>query len=67
MDITITGGGITGLTTALALNKLGFPCRVFESTPEINAVGAGIWMQPNAMKVLDWLGIGDQIREAGQR
>ncbi len=67
MDITITGGGITGLTTALALQKLGLSCQVFERAPEINAAGAGIWMQPNAMKVLDWLGIGDQIRSAGQR
>jgi 2-polyprenyl-6-methoxyphenol hydroxylase-like FAD-dependent oxidoreductase len=66
MKIVIIGGGITGLTTALALNKLGLSCRVYEKAPELNAVGAGIWMQPNAMKVLDWLGVGDQVRSAGQ-
>ncbi len=65
MEIAIIGGGITGLTTALALQKLGFSCKVYEQAPQLNEVGAGIWMQPNAMKVLDWLGIGDEIRNAG--
>lgn len=65
MKITIIGGGITGLTTALALEKSGFPCQVFEKAPQLNEVGAGIMMQPNAMKVLDWLGIGASIRAAG--
>lgn len=67
MKITIIGGGITGLTTALALQKLGFSCQVFEKAPELNEVGAGIWMQPNAMKVLDWLGVGERVRSAGQQ
>ena len=65
MEIAIIGGGITGLTTALALNKLGFSCKVYEQAPQLNEIGAGIWMQPNAMKVLNWLGIGDEIRQAG--
>jgi 2-polyprenyl-6-methoxyphenol hydroxylase-like FAD-dependent oxidoreductase len=55
MKITIIGGGIAGLTNALALNKLGFS-QVFERAEQLNEVGAGIWMQPNALKVLDWLG-----------
>jgi 2-polyprenyl-6-methoxyphenol hydroxylase-like FAD-dependent oxidoreductase len=42
MRITIIGGGIAGLTTALALNKLGFQCEVFERAKELNEVGAGI-------------------------
>jgi 2-polyprenyl-6-methoxyphenol hydroxylase-like FAD-dependent oxidoreductase len=66
MKIVIIGGGITGLTTALTLQKLGFSCQVYEKAPELKAVGAGIWMQPNAMKVLDWIGLGDQVRAAGQ-
>jgi 2-polyprenyl-6-methoxyphenol hydroxylase-like FAD-dependent oxidoreductase len=66
MKIVIIGGGITGLTTALTLQKLGFSCQVYEKAPELKAVGAGIWMQPNAMKVLDWIGVGDQVRAAGQ-
>ncbi len=65
MQITIIGGGIAGLTTALALNKLGFDCKVFERAKQLNTVGAGIWMQPNALKVLDWLGLGELVRESG--
>jgi 2-polyprenyl-6-methoxyphenol hydroxylase-like FAD-dependent oxidoreductase len=65
MKITIIGGGIAGLTTALALNKLGFSCQVFERAEQLNEVGAGIWMQPNALKVLDWLGLGALVRENG--
>jgi 2-polyprenyl-6-methoxyphenol hydroxylase-like FAD-dependent oxidoreductase len=65
MKITIIGGGIAGLTTALALRKLGFDFELFERAKQLNEVGAGIWMQPNALKVLDWLGLGDLVRESG--
>jgi 2-polyprenyl-6-methoxyphenol hydroxylase-like FAD-dependent oxidoreductase len=65
LKITIIGGGIAGLTTALALNKLGFDCKVFERAKQLNEVGAGIWVQPNALKVLDWLGLGELVRESG--
>ncbi|WP_127141599.1 FAD-dependent monooxygenase [Flagellimonas marinaquae] len=65
MRITIIGGGITGLTTALALKKVGFQCEVFEKAREINEVGAGIWVQPNALKILDWLNLGQLIRDKG--
>ena len=65
MKITIVGGGITGLTTALALQKLGIQCEVYERAPQLTEVGAGIWLQPNAMKILDWLGLGATIRSEG--
>lgn len=65
MKTAIIGGGIAGLTTALAFNKLGFECEVFERANQLNEVGAGIWMQPNALKVLDWLGLGELVRESG--
>lgn len=65
MNISIIGGGISGLTTAIALHKLGLKCKVYEQAPQLNEVGAGIWMQPNALKVLDWLEIGDLIRNNG--
>lgn len=38
---------------------------VYERAKELNEVGAGIWLQPNALKVLDWLGIGEAVRERG--
>ena len=65
MNVGIIGGGITGLTTALALQKFGLSSIVFEQARQLNEVGAGIWIQPNAMKVLNWLEIGDRIKEQG--
>lgn len=65
MKIGIIGGGITGLTTALALQKLGISSVVYEQAVDLNEVGARIWLQPNAVKILDWLGIKDVIKKQG--
>ena len=61
----IIGAGIGGLTTALAFEKLNIPYHLYEKSDAINAIGAGIWLAPNALKVYEWLGILDQIKEAG--
>lgn len=65
MKISIIGGGITGLTTALVLLKKGITCQVYENSIALSEVGAGIWMQPNAMSILDYLQIGDKVRAMG--
>jgi 2-polyprenyl-6-methoxyphenol hydroxylase-like FAD-dependent oxidoreductase len=65
MKIGIIGGGITGLTTALSLSKLGISSIIYEQTKEFNEVGAGIWLQPNAIKILDWLGLKNEIKNQG--
>lgn len=65
MKIGIIGGGIAGLSTALALAKRGMPSIVYEQSEEINEVGAGIWLQPNAIKILDWLGLKNEIKKQG--
>jgi len=65
MDIAIIGGGIAGLTTSLALHKYGISSTVYERANELNEVGAGIWLQPNALKVLNHLGVGDKICQEG--
>lgn len=48
----IVGGGIGGLTTALALQAHGWRVRVIEQAPELSEVGAGIQISPNASRVL---------------
>lgn len=65
MKIGIIGGGISGLTTALTLHKMGLQSVVYEQANELNEVGAGIWIQPNAIKVIDWLGVKEKIMEQG--
>jgi 2-polyprenyl-6-methoxyphenol hydroxylase-like FAD-dependent oxidoreductase len=61
--IAIIGGGIGGLTTALALQRFGFESQVFEQAPELHDVGAAIALWPNAMRVLASLGLTEKILE----
>src|SRR5438552_6680486 len=65
MRIAIIGGGIGGLTAALALRQFGFEPEVFEQAPALLEVGAAILMWPNAMRVLDRLGLSDAVRQHG--
>ncbi len=57
--VLIAGGGIGGLTTALTLNQIGVPCTVFEAVREMRPLGVGINLQPNAVRELYDLGIGE--------
>jgi 2-polyprenyl-6-methoxyphenol hydroxylase-like FAD-dependent oxidoreductase len=67
MRIVIIGGGIGGLTAALALRREGFEPEVFEQAPALLEVGAAIAVWPNAMRVLARLGVaGAVIERAGQ-
>lgn len=61
--IAIVGGGIGGLTAALALRQCGFEPEVFEQAPALLDVGAAIAIWPNAMRVLDRLNLADKILE----
>jgi len=61
----IVGGGIGGLTTAIALQQRGVEAHVYESAPEIHAVGAGIWVAPNALTVFQRLGFIDKVLAGG--
>src|SRR5687768_8290967 len=63
--IAIVGAGIGGLATAIALRLRGFDADVYEAAETLLPVGAGILMQPNAMKVLARLGIADAVERAG--
>ncbi len=61
----IIGGGIAGLTTAIALQKIDIQTTVYEAVPEIKTVGAGIWMATNAMQVFNRLGFAERIEAHG--
>jgi 2-polyprenyl-6-methoxyphenol hydroxylase-like FAD-dependent oxidoreductase len=60
--ILIVGGGIGGLSLAIALRKVGFEPRVLEQARELEEVGAGVGLWSNAMASLDQLGVGESVR-----
>lgn len=63
--ILIVGGGIAGLTVAVALRARGFDPDLIERAPAWRTVGLGITLQPNALRLLRALGIGTQIESTG--
>jgi 5-methylphenazine-1-carboxylate 1-monooxygenase len=65
MQVIIVGGGIAGLSAALSLHQIGVECRVFESVAKLDPLGFGINLQPNAVRELTALGLGDKLASAG--
>ncbi|MDR7270083.1 2-polyprenyl-6-methoxyphenol hydroxylase-like FAD-dependent oxidoreductase [Pelomonas saccharophila] len=63
MKILIAGGGIGGLTAALALKARGHDVTVLESVREPRPLGVGINLLPHAVGVLDELGLLPALRE----
>src|ERR1700683_3042812 len=59
--ILLVGGGLGGLTTALALARRGRATRVLEGAPEFGAIGYGIQFGPNVFHVFDRLGLRDAV------
>ncbi|MCO5162295.1 MAG: flavin-dependent oxidoreductase [Mesorhizobium sp.] len=57
--VLIAGAGIGGLAMALTLHQIGVRCVVFESVRELKPLGVGINIQPNAVRELGDLGIGE--------
>ena len=58
LPVAIAGGGMGGLATALALARHGFRSLVLEQAREFGEVGVGLHVAPNALSVLDVLGVG---------
>lgn len=62
LPIVVAGGGIGGLACALALAQRGFAVVVCEQAPEFGQVGVGLQVAPNALSVLDALGVGQRAK-----
>jgi salicylate hydroxylase len=65
MRVLIAGAGIGGLTAALALRRAGFDAHVYEQARVLREVGAGVAISPNAVKVLQELGLTEALRTVG--
>ena len=63
--IAVIGGGLGGLAAALSLHRAGFEVDLYEQAPELNEVGGGINMGPNAARILYRLGLGEGLDRDG--
>ncbi|GAA4546600.1 FAD-dependent monooxygenase [Amycolatopsis samaneae] len=57
----VVGGGIGGLSAAVALHRYGWRVTVLERAPGFTAIGAGISLWPNAVRALETIGVGERL------
>lgn len=65
LRVGIIGGGIGGAALARSLAQRGIDFHLFERAPQFGEVGAGVQMTPNAVKVLNELGLSEEIKRIG--
>ena len=65
LQVAIVGGGIGGLTPALALRARGLKVAIFEQAVELGETGAGISIHANAVLLLQRIGLTDSIKKIG--
>lgn len=61
----IAGGGIGGLTAATLLAQRGWRVRLFERSPVIREIGAGIYIKNNSIEVFEEMGVFDRLKPLG--
>ena len=66
MKAIIIGAGIGGLSTAIALRKIGMDVKVFERKQEVRFAGAGLGIGANAVRALQQLDAGEQVLQSGK-
>ena len=63
--VIIVGAGLGGLAAAVGLRQRRFEVEVYEQSPALGEIGAGINITPNGAKVLNAFGLGDEARRLG--
>lgn len=63
--IAVIGGGIGGLTAALAFARSGAQVDLYEQAPEFSEIGAGIQITPNGARALAHLGVAEALAQKG--
>lgn len=64
-DALVVGGGVGGLSAALALNRKGLHVRLHEKAPTFGEVGAGLQLAPNCTRILAAYGVLDEAEQVG--
>jgi salicylate hydroxylase len=59
--VIVAGAGIAGLTAAIAMARKGLRVSVFEQSPKLEEVGAGLQLSPNATRILIALGLRERL------
>src|SRR5690348_14183597 len=67
LRVAVVGGGIGGLSAAIALKQAGLDVAVYEQAAALDEVGAGVGMAPNGMRMYDRLGLHDAVEAVGAR
>ena len=67
MKIVIVGAGIGGASAGIALRRLGHEVVIYDRMRENKPVGAALSLWSNGVKVLNWLGLGDEVAALGGR
>ena len=65
MKIIIVGAGIGGTSAGIALQRLGHEVVIYDQMRENKPVGAALSLWSNGVKVLNWLGLGDEVAALG--
>jgi 2-polyprenyl-6-methoxyphenol hydroxylase-like FAD-dependent oxidoreductase len=65
--VVIIGGGIGGLTAALALARRGVAAEIYEQAPALEEVGAGVGLWGNALRALETVGLAGQVTQLAER
>jgi salicylate hydroxylase len=65
--IAIVGGGIGGLTLAVALRQRGIKADVYEQAQELAEIGAAVALSANSTRELRRLGMGDALANPGTK
>ncbi|MEB3213500.1 MAG: FAD-dependent urate hydroxylase HpxO [Leptolyngbyaceae bacterium] len=67
LKVIIIGAGIGGLTTAIAMKKAGYDVEIYDRVRELRPAGAGISLWSNGVKIMNYLGLGEDIAAIGGR
>jgi len=67
LKVTIVGAGIGGLTAGIALRRMGYAVEIYDKASALKPAGAGISLWSNGVKVMNWLGLGDELAKIGGR